>query len=129
MAVAFEEPVARDQCDRQIVVLVDIRIAEAAAVTDHCVVEQIAAVSVGGRLQLLDVVGKEANQILVDLGDLFDEFGGIAMVRERVVSVGLSLWIRACKLDAACPKSLIPAGHCLPASQRIARLRLARNKS
>src|SRR5262249_34697526 len=73
--------------DRQVDVIVDVRIAHTAAVEHHRVVEQRAA-AVRRRLQLLEVVGGQRDVEGVDLRHPRDLLRIVAVVRQRVMRVG-----------------------------------------
>ena len=73
--------------DRQIVVRVDVRLAQAAAEHHERVIEQ-RTVAVVRLLQLLHQVREERRVKLVDLDQLLDALGILLVMRNRVVAVG-----------------------------------------
>ena len=73
--------------DRQVVVVVAVAVADAAAVDDHRVVKQ-RAIALTDRLQLAEQVGELFDVKAVDLLDLFMLVRVAAVVREVVVAFG-----------------------------------------
>ena len=87
MTVAFQLPVRRPgQHDRQIVVRVNVRFADAAAEQHERVVEQ-RAVAVGRVLQLLEQIREHGDVQLVYLDEFVDLLRVALMVRDGVVSI------------------------------------------
>jgi len=80
-------PAAAQQHDGQVMVRVRIRVAEAAAVDDHGMIEQV-AVAVGCRFQLVQPVGEGLDQVGVDLGDVIDLDRIVLMMGDGMVAVG-----------------------------------------
>ena len=77
---------ARDQ-DRQVYVIVDIRIAHAAAIENHRMIEQ-RTVAVPRGLQFFQVVGKQRNMERIDLCHLGELLRIAAVVRQRMMRLG-----------------------------------------
>ena len=88
VAPAFVLPrTAAEDCQRQIHVRVDVRVAEPGAVEQQRVIEQ-RAVAVGRRSQLLEERREQLRLIGVHLGELRDLLRIVAVVREPVVRLG-----------------------------------------
>ena len=85
--VLIVPPPLPDQQDRQVVVVVAVAVADAAAVDDHAVVEQ-RAVAFLDRLQLAEQVGELLDVEAVDLLDLRLLLRVVAVVRQVVVAFG-----------------------------------------
>ena len=72
---------------RQFVVRVDVGVAQAAAVENQAVIQQV-AVAIRRVLQLLQEVGERLHQVRVDLGDVGDLHRIVLVMRDGVVPVG-----------------------------------------
>ena len=83
----FSLPGASRDDNRQVQVIVHIRVAHAAAEHDDRVIEQ-RAVAVGRGLQLLEVIGEQRHVIGVDLRQLLQLLRIVAVMRRRVVRLG-----------------------------------------
>ena len=88
VAVALdpERAAAGDNC-REVRVVVDVGIADAGAVEEHCVIEE-RAFAVGRGFQALQIVGEERDVEGVDLRHAGDFFRVIAVVGQRVMRIG-----------------------------------------
>src|SRR5262245_29460814 len=82
VAIAFDlSRASARKDDRQVVMRVEVAVADAAAVKDQRMIEQI-VVSVGRRFQPLDQIGEEFDVLLVDLRYLGDLLRVVLMVSE-----------------------------------------------
>ncbi len=84
----FQLAVATTQNNHwQVFVTMAVSVAETAAVDNHAMIEK-RAIAFLNRLQLLNEVGELLQMVAVDFRDLLDQVRDVAMMRNRVMSVG-----------------------------------------
>ncbi len=95
MAARFESAAAAGQQHRQIVVVMAVAIANAAAVNDHGVIEQ-GAIAIGRGFHLLQESSELLHVVLINGGHFIHQRGVIPMMRQAMVAFGhADLAIRA----------------------------------